>query len=141
MEFSLILERNKSTLHSTTGKLLLVDNNNNLILQLQTLERPWIFNERKVSCIPPGTYLVKRHISPKFGQCFKIQDVKGRSDILIHSGNVVADTIGCVLVGLSSGSVDDSDTAMVYSSRKAMAVLLALIDKEIVLHIRNGLLL
>ena len=141
MEFSLILERNKSTLRSTTGKLLLVDNNNNLILQLQTLERPWIFNERKVSCIPTGTYLVKRHISPKFGQCFKIQDVKGRSDILIHSGNVVADTIGCVLVGLSSGLVDDSDTAMVYSSRKAMAVLLALIDKEIFLHIRNGLLL
>ena len=141
MDYFLILERNKSTLHSTTGKLLLVDNKTNLILQLQTLERPWIFNERKVSCIPTGTYLVKRHVSPKFGQCFKIQDVKGRSDILIHSGNVVADTIGCVLVGLSSGSVDDSDTAMVYSSRKAMAVLLALIDKEILLHIRNGLLL
>ena len=141
MEFSLILERNKSTLHSTTGKLLLVDNKNNLIIQLQTLERPWVFNERKVSCIPTGTYLIKRHISPKFGQCFKIQDVKGRSDILIHSGNVVSDTLGCVLVGLTCGSVDDGNTAMVYNSRKAMAVLLALIDKEIVLHIRNGLLL
>ena len=140
MEFSLILERNKSTLHSTSGKLLLVDNKNNSILQLQTLERPWIFNERKVSCIPTGTYLVKRHVSPKFGQCFKIQDVKGRSDILIHSGNVVNDTLGCVLVGLTSGSVDDSGSAMIYKSRKAMAVLLALIDTEIVLHIRNGLL-
>ena len=140
MEFSLILERNKSTLHSTAGKLLLVDNKTNLIIQLQTLERPWIFNERKVSCIPTGTYLVKRHISPKFGECFKVQDVKGRSDILIHSGNVVNDTLGCILVGLTSASVDDSNTAMVYSSRKAMAVLLALIDKEIVLHIRDGLL-
>ena len=138
MEFSLILERNKSTLHSTTGKLLLVDNKNNLILQLQTLERPWIFNERKVSCIPTGTYLVKRHNSPKFGQCLKVQDVKGRSDILFHSGNVVNDTLGCILVGLSAGSVDDSDTAMIYNSRKAMAVLLALIDKEIVLHIPNS---
>ena len=141
MEFSLILERDKSTLHSTTGKLLFLDNKTNLILQLRTLERPWVFNERKVSCIPTGQYLVKRHVSPKFGQCFKIQDVKGRSDILIHSGNVVNDTLGCVLVGLTSGSVDDSNTAMVYSSRKAMAVLLALIDKEIVLHIRNGLLI
>ena len=141
MEFSLILERNKSTLHSTTGKLLLIDNKNNLILQLQTLERPWIFNERKVSCIPTGTYLVKRHVSPKFGQCFKIQDVKGRSDILIHSGNVVNDTLGCVLVGLTSSSVDYSSSAVIYNSRKAMAVLLALIEKEIVLHIRNGLLL
>ena len=141
MEFSLVLERNKSTLHSVTGKLLLLDNKNNLILQLRTLERPWVFNERKISCIPSGTYLVKRYVSPKFGQCFKIQDVKGRSDILIHSGNVVNDTLGCVLVGLTSGTVDDTDTAMVYSSRKAMAVLLALIDKEILLHIRNGLLL
>ena len=141
MEFSLILERNKSTLHSTTGKLLLVDKKNNLILQLQTLERPWIFNERKVSCIPTGTYLVKRHVSPKFGQCFKVQDVKGRSDILVHSGNVVNDTLGCILVGLTSGTVDDSTTAMIYNSRKAMAVLLTLIHKEVVLHIRNGLLL
>ena len=139
MEFSLVLERNKSTLHSVTGKLLLLDNKNNLILQLQTLERPWVFNERKISCIPSGTYLVKRHISPKFGQCFKIQDVKGRSGILIHSGNVVKDTLGCVLVGLTSGTVDDTDTPMVCSSRKAMAVLLALIDKEIVLQISNGL--
>lgn len=139
MEFSLILERNKSSLYSTTGKLLLVDNNNNLILQLQTLERPWIFNERKISCIPTGQYLVKRHVSPKFGQCFKVQDVKGRSDILVHSGNVVKDTFGCILVGLTNGSVDDSSSAMICNSRKAMAVLLALIDKEIVLHIRNGL--
>ena len=140
MEFSLILERNKSTLHSTTGRLMLLDNKNNLIVQLQTLERPWIFNERKVSCIPTGTYLVKRHNSPKFGQCFKVQDVKGRSDILIHSGNVVNDTLGCILVGLSAGSADDNNTAMIYNSRKAMAVLLALIDKEVILHIRNGLL-
>ena len=120
---------------------MLVDNKNNLILQLQTLERPWVFNERRVSCIPTGTYLVKHHVSPKFGQCFKVQDVKGRSDILIHSGNVVADTLGCILVGLTSGSVDDSSSAMICNSRKAMAVLLALIEKEIVLHIRNGLLL
>lgn len=139
MEFSLVLERDKSTLHSVTGKLLLLDNKNKLILQLQTLERPWVFNERRVSCIPSGTYLIKRHISPKFGQCFKIQDVKGRSDILIHSGNVVNDTLGCILVGLTSGSEGDNDKAMIYSSRKAMAVLLALIDKEIVLHISNGL--
>ena len=138
MEFSLILERNKSTLHSTTGKLMLVDDKTNSILQLQTLERPWIFNERKVSCIPTGTYLVKPHVSPKFGKCFKVQDVKGRSDILIHSGNVVNDTLGCILVGLTSGFVDDSSSAMIYNSRKAMAVLLALIDKEIVLHIRNN---
>ena len=140
MEFSLILERNKSSLHSTKGKLLLVDNKSNLILQLQTLELPWIFNERKISCIPTGTYLVKRHNSPKFGQCFKIQDVKGRSDILIHSGNVVGDTLGCILVGLTSGSVDDSATAMIYNSRKAMTVLLTLLHHETVLHIRNGLL-
>jgi hypothetical protein len=140
MEFSLILERNKSTLHSTTGNLLLIDNKNRSILQLRTLERPWVFNERKISCIPTGTYIVKRHTSPKFGTCFKIQDVKGRSDILIHSGNAVNDTLGCILVGLTSASVDGNVTTMLYNSRKAMTALLALIDRDIVLHIRNTVL-
>lgn len=50
--------------------------------------------------IPPGTYRVKMHNSPKFkGLRPILLDVPGRSYILIHEGNHVSNTLGCILVG------------------------------------------
>ena len=63
-----------------------------------TLERPWLDNQRSVSCIPPGTYTCARKQSPRFGNTFEITGVPGRSHILFHAGNTAADTEGCVLV-------------------------------------------
>ena len=64
-----------------------------------TLERPWLANMRGRSCIPLGRYIAKRHVSPKFGETFWVQDVPGRSEILFHKGNLQDDTHGCILVG------------------------------------------
>lgn len=64
-----------------------------------TLELPWKENQRRVSCIPAGGYQIKRHISPKFGEVFKVMDVEGRDEILIHAGNYLSDIQGCILIG------------------------------------------
>jgi hypothetical protein len=64
-----------------------------------TLEPPWQHNMRNISCIPAGEYVVKKHFSRKFGDCFHVLDVPNRSGILIHAGNYVQDTRGCILVG------------------------------------------
>ena len=64
-----------------------------------TLERPWLDNKVKQSCIPEGKYECKRVNSPKFGDTFEITGVKGRSAILFHAGNVPEHSLGCVLVG------------------------------------------
>lgn len=64
-----------------------------------TLERPWLENAPNVSCVPPGTYDVEKHISPTKGDCYRVNNVPGRTDILIHTGNFVKDTLGCILVG------------------------------------------
>lgn len=64
-----------------------------------TLERPWRDNRRNVSCIPSGTYVCKRIISPKFGETFEVTDVVDRSHILFHKGNLAEDTHGCIIVG------------------------------------------
>lgn len=64
-----------------------------------TLERPWLDNQRSVSCIPTGTYTAKRHVSPRFGETFWLQDVPGRSEILFHKGNIDDDSHGCILIG------------------------------------------
>lgn len=66
----------------------------------QTLEHPWRNNERNVSCIPAGWYDVRPYKSPSKGMCFKVYDVPGRDDILIHIGNLLKDTLGCILIGL-----------------------------------------
>lgn len=64
-----------------------------------TLERPWRDNQPNVSCIPRGRYIARRHISPRFGETFWVQNVPGRSEILFHPGNLADDSHGCILVG------------------------------------------
>lgn len=52
------------------------------------------------ACIKPGTYSIDFHYSPKFKRyMMTLCGVLGRSDILIHSGNTISDTVGCILVG------------------------------------------
>ena len=64
-----------------------------------TVERPWKGNSVNVSCIPKGTYLCKNnHDSPKFGKTISVTGVVGRSHILMHVGNFVDDSLGCILV-------------------------------------------
>ncbi len=64
-----------------------------------TLEPPERQNRRDVSCIPAGRYRCARTVSPRFGETFAVRDVPGRSGIIFHGGNTVADTRGCVLLG------------------------------------------
>lgn len=59
--------------------------------------------EKKVSgetAIPAGIYEVIVNISPRFRRKLpRLLNVPGFDGILIHRGNVAADTAGCILVG------------------------------------------
>lgn len=56
--------------------------------------------------IPDGEYSLKWSYSPKFkGFRYEIGEVPGRSRILIHEGNYIKDSKGCLLVGVRAGSV------------------------------------
>lgn len=96
-----------------------------------TLELPWRFNDVGVSCIPEGIYSCWKAKSPKFGDCFYIADVPHRSGILIHAGNTVQDTRGCVLVGL-----DTSDVGVIHS-RLALQRCLSELPEKFNLQIRK----
>jgi hypothetical protein len=121
----LILRRSNLNAVCTEGDLFLHGSGDNLAF---TLELP-VKDGLPGSAIPPGTYLVKLLPSPKFQQSTdpwvktyteKIPHVLGipnRSDILIHWGNEVADTEGCILVGMTQG------TDFIGSSRPAFAAL------------------
>lgn len=60
-------------------------------------------SEKKVAgdtCIPFGTYKITVDESPKFGRELpRLHNVSSFSGILIHRGNTIKDTAGCILVG------------------------------------------
>ena len=64
-----------------------------------TVERPWLNNQRLISCIPVGSYTCFRVNSPKFGNTFEVIAVAGRTEILFHKGNVDDDSHGCIIIG------------------------------------------
>lgn len=94
-----LLERFHSSDIVTLGTLSVIDDNNLSIFSCKTLERPWEENKRSISCIPSGRYVCVKRYSKTFGHHFWIQDVKNRDMILLHVGNSVADSKGCILVG------------------------------------------
>lgn len=62
-----------------------------------TIERPWLNNTRRMSCVPPGRYQLTRRTSKKFGQHLLLNNVPGRDLILIHAANVaMRDLLGCI---------------------------------------------
>lgn len=91
-----------------------------------TLEDAWRNNEKMVSCIPKGSYKIRRHQSPKFGECFIVLGVPERSQILFHAGNTHLDTHGCILLGL--GFALEGAGGGIISSRAAMQKFMSLLN-------------
>ncbi len=99
------------------------------------MERPWLNNAVRLSCIPAGVYTVVRHDSPSKGECFWIKDVPNRTHILIHVANWAHELMGCIAPGVGVNLVP---TPMVTSSRDAMNELLRTLDDEWELEIIDG---
>jgi hypothetical protein len=93
-----------------------------------TIEPPWRNNETNISCIPLGRYranFMPRSSSGKYRNVWHIQDVPGRTGVLIHSGNTVAHTLGCIILGTRSGVLGGAPAVL--ASRSAMGDLLRLL--------------
>lgn len=99
----------------------------------KTLENPWLNNEPFISCIPVGEYIVKTYSSNKYPNVWELQDVEGRSYILIHSGNVEEHTQGCILVGRKWGFLGEN--IAVLDSRNTLEKLRSILDDQFLLNI------
>ena len=52
-----------------------------------TIELPWLGNQKRISCIPEGEYILQKRFSPKFKWHLHLMNVPGRDLILIHPAN------------------------------------------------------
>ena len=95
---NLLLIRDTFTKESTIGRLFI-----NGESFCDTLENPWLDNQRNISCIPEGQYKVRLRLARESATRnylhLLVQDVPNRSYILFHRGNTAKDTSGCILVG------------------------------------------
>jgi len=98
---NLLLIRDIFSKESTIGELFL---NGERICD--TLENPWVDNQRNISCIPEGVYPVRlrlpRESATRDYLHLLVQEVPNRDWILFHRGNTAKDTSGCILVGLGT---------------------------------------
>lgn len=73
--------------------------------------------EKKSKIIPAGTYELVRRMSPSFGRrMWYLTDVPNRKCVMIHYGNTLDDTNGCILVG-------ERDGLTLINSRFTLAIL------------------
>lgn len=101
-----------------------------------TLELPWKYNECCLSCIPDGEYVCQFIRSSRYGKCYWVRNVKNRSEILIHYGNLAGDeeegwkthSAGCILVGEHFGVLGNQ--LAVLKSRKTLRRLILRTDEE-----------
>lgn len=141
----LLIRRFKSK--QTEGEFQVLSNDSKLeklTWSWKTLELPWKDNEPNESCIPDGFYIVKRHNSPTFGECFHVTNVPGRSHILFHAGNYAGsvnpktgtpDTKGCILPGKALTDINADGISDVTSSGLAMKEMLRVLPDEFELEI------
>lgn len=103
------LERFAYTPFGVFGRLVYAD------FRAFTVERPWLNNKPRESCIPDGIYQMEWYNSPKFGPTWALigdtvslfpEAGKARSAILIHKGNTMDDLLGCIALGSTLGFVN-----------------------------------
>ena len=62
-----------------------------------TIELPWLGNQRRISCIPEGSYILQQRYSSKFKWHLHLMNVPGRDLILIHPANDAnKELLGCI---------------------------------------------
>ena len=98
---NLLLIRDTFTKNSVIGELFI---NGERICD--TLENPYLDNQRNISCIPEGEYPVRLRLARESASRdylhLLVQDVPNRDWVLVHRGNFPSQTKGCVLVGLGT---------------------------------------
>ncbi|MBZ9872941.1 DUF5675 family protein [Mesorhizobium sp. BR1-1-9] len=97
-DFTLTIHRQYTSEQCTSGYLAI-----NGEIKAYTLELPWQGNEPEISSIPSGEYSANLRYDHADKWRIELRDVPARSLVQIHTGNLPADSIGCILIGQELG--------------------------------------
>ena len=107
-----------------------------------SLELPHRDNKKNVSCIKTGEYKCKLRFSPHFKRItFHLQDVEGRTYILIHGANFAGDVKkgfqshlnGCIALGKGTGKIKNKFGRLqeaILTSRTAVREFMCLMENK-----------
>lgn len=134
----------------TQGEWTFCDDNGSILFECVSGELKWADNKKGLSCIketqPGKPYKVIPWVSPSKGKCFKVLDVEGRGDILIHKANYLgsdnpktkkSDLLGCIAPGYKFGDITDDGIPEILDSKKAFDKMCELFPEGFSLHITS----
>jgi hypothetical protein len=121
---TVLLQRAWEDERATLGMLTILEVTHNPIFTLENPLRVEDFDSR----IPAGVYECVPYSGSKYKEVYLVQDVPGRTGILIHWGNFERDTLGCILVGEAANM--QSGEPAVSASKIAFNRLVSHLGKE-----------
>ena len=105
-----------------------------------TIELPWLGNQKRISCIPEGEYVVQKRFSAKFQWHLHLKNVPGRDLILIHLANVAkTELLGCIAtVTLHTGIGRGSSSRKAFGKLKGLVYRALSYNEEVKIRIQSN---
>lgn len=123
---------------ATYGELSVIDDHN-IIFECKTLELPWKDNQRMISCIPEGEYMVwkMKPTAKRKYEYFWVKDVPGRDSILFHPGNYTSQILGCILPGESHTDLNKDGIKDITNTTATLKILTSILPDKFKLTIKK----
>lgn len=132
LDIKRICEGNNQTIGA--GNLIL---DGEIIYTFFTLELPNLHNKRNISSIPVGIYKAEKILRSSNGkEAILLNDVPGRSEILLHSGNYYKDSEGCILAGDRLVDINSDGLCDVTNSNHTVGIIYNLIPDNYSLSVK-----
>lgn len=124
--------------HATYSDARVIGDNGETVFEYKTLELPWKDNQRRISCIPPGEYLVEKckPTAKRNYTYFHVMNVPGRDSILWHPGNYTSQILGCILPGEKFVDLNHDGLPDIANTTATLKILAALLPDKFKLTIK-----
>ncbi len=118
------------------GVCYVADENCKRLFKSECIERGWLDNKKRISCIPTGSYVARLEWSSRFKKkLWEIYNVPNRSECKFHAANYSRQLNGCIALGQNRRDIDKDGLDDVTSSRKTMALFHKALDGDEVAYV------